>query len=55
MNRALANPAPSVDGGIPLLFHIERLRAAATEERCYPNSRDPSNTIIEPTAGGLKL
>lgn len=24
-------------------------------ENPYPNSKDPSNTIIEPTAGGLKL
>jgi hypothetical protein len=35
MNRTSANPAPSVDGGIPLLFHIGRLRPAATEERRY--------------------
>ena len=39
MSPERSNPAPAVDGGIPLQFQIRRPRPAATEERRWAHSR----------------
>lgn len=66
MKAIRANPTLQATAAAPLAydakgdsllpgFVVAHAPAAAPELIRYPNSRDPSNTIIEPTAGGLKL